>query len=53
MGGFLVAVLVALLGTAIGLALSAFAKTEFQAVQFMPAVVLPQFLLLRTLGAAR
>lgn len=42
---FLVAVLVALLGTALGLALSAFARTEFQAVQFMPAVVLPQFLL--------
>lgn len=42
---YLVAVLVALLGTAIGLALSAFAQTEFQAVQFMPAVVLPQFLL--------
>ena len=28
-----------------GLALSAFAKTEFQAIQFMPAFVLPQFLL--------
>ncbi|MDP4014641.1 MAG: ABC transporter permease [Candidatus Nanopelagicales bacterium] len=41
----LVAVLVALLGTACGLALSAFAQTEFQAVQFMPAFVLPQFLL--------
>ena len=41
----LVAVLVALLGTALGLAISAFAKTEFQAVQFMPLVVLPQFLL--------
>jgi ABC-2 type transport system permease protein len=41
----LVAVLVAELGTATGLFLSAFAETEFQAVQFMPAVVLPQFLL--------
>lgn len=41
----LVAVLVALLGTAFGLGVSAFAKTEFQAVQFMPLVVLPQFLL--------
>jgi ABC transporter DrrB family efflux protein len=40
-----VAVLDALLGTALGLMLSAFARTEFQAVQFMPAVVLPQFLL--------
>lgn len=35
----------ALLGTALGLFVSAFAKTEFQAVQFMPAFVLPQFLL--------
>jgi ABC-2 type transport system permease protein len=35
----------ALLGMALGLFLSAFAKTEFQAVQFMPAVVLPQILL--------
>jgi ABC-2 type transport system permease protein len=35
----------ALLGMALGLFLSAFATTEFQAVQFMPAVVLPQILL--------
>jgi ABC-2 type transport system permease protein len=35
----------ALLGMALGLFLSAFATTEFQAVQFMPAFVLPQFLL--------
>jgi ABC-2 type transport system permease protein len=42
---FLVALLDALLGTALGLFVSAFAKTEFQAVQFLPAVVLPQFLL--------
>ena len=40
-----VAVLDAVLGMALGLFVSAFAKTEFQAVQFMPAVVLPQFLL--------
>ncbi|MGL5909220.1 MAG: ABC transporter permease [Phycicoccus sp.] len=40
-----VAVLDALLGVALGLAVSAFAESEFQAVQFMPAVVLPQFLL--------
>lgn len=40
-----VAVLDALLGTAFGLLVSAFAQTEFQAVQFMPAAVLPQFLL--------
>jgi ABC-2 type transport system permease protein len=41
----LVAVVDALLGTALGLFLSAFAETEFQAVQFLPAFVLPQFLL--------
>jgi ABC-2 type transport system permease protein len=39
------AVLDALLGTALGLLLSAFARSEFQAVQFLPAVVLPQLLL--------
>ncbi|TAL18388.1 MAG: ABC transporter permease [Frankiales bacterium] len=41
----LLAVLDALLGTALGLLLSAFARTEFQAVQFLPAVVFPQVLL--------
>ena len=41
----LVAVLDALLGMSLGLFVSAFARSEFQAVQFMPAVVLPQFLL--------
>lgn len=41
----LVAVVDCLLGTALGLFLSAFAATEFQAVQFVPAFVLPQFLL--------
>jgi ABC-2 type transport system permease protein len=41
----LIAVWNALLGMALGLFLSAFATTEFQAVQFMPAVVLPQILL--------
>jgi ABC-2 type transport system permease protein len=41
----LFAVLDALLGTGLGLLMSAFAVTEFQAVQFMPAVVLPQLLL--------
>jgi ABC-2 type transport system permease protein len=40
-----VAVADALLGTALGLFVSAFARTEFQAVQFMPAVVIPQLLL--------
>lgn len=41
----LVAVLDALLGTALGLSVSALATTEFQAVQFMPAFILPQLLL--------
>jgi len=41
----LIAVLDALLGVALGLLASAFARTEFQAVQFMPLIVLPQFLL--------
>jgi ABC-2 type transport system permease protein len=41
----LVAVLDAVLGTTMGLFVSAFAETEFQAVQFMPALVLPQVLL--------
>ena len=40
-----VAVVDALLGTALGLFVSAFARTEFQAVQFMPAFVIPQILL--------
>lgn len=40
----LVAVCDALLGTALGLLASAFARTEFQAVQFMPLVVIPQIL---------
>lgn len=35
----------AVLGMALGLFVSAFARTEFQAVQFMPALVLPQILL--------
>ena len=35
----------ALLGTAFGLLASAFARTEFQVVQFMPLLVFPQILL--------
>lgn len=42
---FLVALGDGLLGTALGLFVSAFAATEFQAVQFLPAFILPQFLL--------
>ena len=40
-----VAIVDGLLGTALGLFVSAFARTEFQAVQFMPALVIPQILL--------
>jgi ABC-2 type transport system permease protein len=40
-----VAIADAVLGTALGLFVSAFAGTEFQAVQFMPLVVIPQILL--------
>lgn len=40
-----VAIVDAVLGAALGLFVSAFATTEFQAVQFMPAFILPQFLL--------
>ena len=39
-----VAVLDAVLGTALGLAASSLATTEFQAVQMMPVVILPQLL---------
>jgi ABC-2 type transport system ATP-binding protein/ABC-2 type transport system permease protein len=35
----------AVLGTTLGLLASAFARTEFQVVQFMPAIVFPQVLL--------
>ena len=41
----LISVLTAVLGVALGLLCSAFAHTEFQAVQFMPVVVIPQILL--------
>lgn len=41
----LLAVANALLGTTLGLFASAFARTEFQALQFMPAFIFPQFLL--------
>ena len=40
----LCAVLSGVLGMAFGLLFSSFARSEFQAVQFMPAFVLPQFL---------
>jgi ABC-2 type transport system permease protein len=45
--GLVVALAVAnaVLGTALGLFVRAFAQTEFQAVQFMPAMVFPQILL--------
>jgi len=41
----LLAIANAILGMSLGLFFSAFARTEFQAVQFMPAVVFPQLLL--------
>ncbi|WP_144794747.1 ABC transporter permease [Microbacterium paludicola] len=40
-----VAMVDALLGSALGLLASAFAQTEFQAVQFMPLLVFPQIIL--------
>jgi ABC-2 type transport system permease protein len=46
----LIAVLVALLGTSMGLGVSALSHTEFQAVQMMPALLLPQLLLCGILG---
>lgn len=39
------AMLAGLLGMALGLFLSAFATSEFQAVQFMPAFIMPQLLI--------
>jgi len=41
----LIAIANAVLGMALGLLASAFARTEFQAVQFMPLIVAPQLLL--------
>ncbi len=40
-----VALLDTLLGVALGLFVSAFASTEFQAVQFMPALIFPQIII--------
>jgi ABC-2 type transport system permease protein len=40
-----VAIIDALLGMSIGIFVSSFAKTEFQAVQFLPAILFPQLLL--------
>ena len=40
-----IGVLDALLGSALGLFASAFATSEFQAVQFLPALVFPQLIL--------
>jgi ABC-2 type transport system permease protein len=41
----LIAVVNAVLGVALGLLCSAFARTEFQAVQFLPVVAFPQIML--------
>lgn len=40
-----IAIINAVLGVGLGLLCSAFARTEFQAVQFMPVVIVPQLLL--------
>ena len=48
-----IAVLNALLGMSLGLFVSAFATTEFQAVQFMPAFVFPQLILCGLFARAR
>lgn len=42
---FTIAIVNAILGVGLGLLASAFARTEFQAVQFMPVVIVPQLLL--------
>lgn len=42
--GLVFAILGSVVGTALGLLASAFARTEFQAVQFMPLVIIPQIL---------
>ncbi|WP_163548208.1 ABC transporter ATP-binding protein/permease [Candidatus Frankia nodulisporulans] len=42
---FVAAILSSFLGTSLGLWMSAFARTEFEAVQFIPAVLIPQFML--------
>lgn len=42
---FVIAIINAVLGVGLGLLCSAFARTEFQAVQFMPLVIVPQLLL--------
>ncbi|MEE6179172.1 ABC transporter permease [Mycobacterium sp. 050134] len=42
---FVIAIANAVLGVGLGLLCSAFARTEFQAVQFIPLVMVPQFLL--------
>jgi len=42
---FAISIVNAVLGVGLGLLCSAFARTEFQAVQFMPVVIVPQLLL--------
>ncbi|MCK9897166.1 ABC transporter ATP-binding protein/permease [Frankia sp. AgB32] len=42
---FVAAILSSFLGTSLGLWMSAFARTEFEAVQLIPAALLPQFML--------
>jgi ABC-2 type transport system permease protein len=42
---FVIAIVNAVLGVGLGLLFSAFARTEFQALQFIPLVIVPQLLL--------
>ncbi|GAB4632905.1 hypothetical protein MOKP45_27100 [Mycobacterium avium subsp. hominissuis] len=48
---FVIAIVNAVLGVGLGLLCSAFARTEFQAVQFIPLVMVPQLLLAGQLRA--
>lgn len=50
-GALLVGVVNALMGMAMGLFASAFARTEFQAVQMFPVLIVPQILLSGLFGA--
>ena len=49
---FLVVILLALTGVSLGILASAFARNEFQVVQFIPLVIIPQALLGGTFWAA-
>jgi ABC-2 type transport system permease protein len=44
----LISILIALTALALGLLISAFAKTEFQMMQFIPIIIIPADILLRS-----